>query len=258
MTVTSSARQALWQLLSKVSAFRSVSARYAAHHGQLPAVFTRTPSATLREHLFLPVADSGTQLNQDVFALLVNRFRPDYFVEIGANDGFTISNTLFLETQFGWTGLLVEPNPAYAASLARRKASLAALAIAESDAPARFVDAGLFGGLADTIDPSHAHVTATAPVIEVACATLETVFDAHAVPETIGFISIDVEGGELPIVRQLVASRRRARCGCIEGAHRPEVGTRIRALLSGAGYRVVWEGMTGSDVFFVDPALLYA
>jgi len=33
-----------------------------------------------------------------------------YFIEVGAYDGITLSNTYFLE-QMGWTGLLVEPIP---------------------------------------------------------------------------------------------------------------------------------------------------
>ena len=33
------------------------------------------------------------------------------FIEAGAADGFIESHTLFLEKNYGWTGLLVEPTP---------------------------------------------------------------------------------------------------------------------------------------------------
>ena len=39
--------------------------------------------------------------------------RRGFFVESGAGDGFTLSQTLFLERERDWTGLLVEPNDAY-------------------------------------------------------------------------------------------------------------------------------------------------
>ena len=39
--------------------------------------------------------------------------RNGFFVECGAGDGFTLSQTLFLELERNWTGLLVEPNDAY-------------------------------------------------------------------------------------------------------------------------------------------------
>ena len=42
------------------------------------------------------------------------------FVDIGAYDGRTGSNTLFFERERGWTGLLVEPVPDMAIPLARR------------------------------------------------------------------------------------------------------------------------------------------
>ena len=34
-----------------------------------------------------------------------------FFVEAGADDFMTDSNTLYFETRKNWTGLLVEPNP---------------------------------------------------------------------------------------------------------------------------------------------------
>ena len=39
------------------------------------------------------------------------RFRNGIFVEAGANDGFTQSNTYYLERFLGWSGLLVEAIP---------------------------------------------------------------------------------------------------------------------------------------------------
>ena len=38
-------------------------------------------------------------------------FRNGIFIEAGANDGVLQSNTCLLERDYGWTGLLVEPNP---------------------------------------------------------------------------------------------------------------------------------------------------
>jgi len=38
-------------------------------------------------------------------------YRNGYFVELGANDGFTQSNTLAFEQKKGWRGVLIEPSP---------------------------------------------------------------------------------------------------------------------------------------------------
>lgn len=53
---------------------------------------------------------SPSQFYQDIFCLLLNRGkRNGFFVEFGACDGLLISNTLLLEREFGWNGILSEP-----------------------------------------------------------------------------------------------------------------------------------------------------
>ena len=43
--------------------------------------------------------------------------RDGFYVECGAVDGETISNSLFFELERDWTGLLIEANPAYYSKL---------------------------------------------------------------------------------------------------------------------------------------------
>ncbi|MGL4649339.1 MAG: FkbM family methyltransferase, partial [Caldilineaceae bacterium] len=43
------------------------------------------------------------------------------FVELGANDGFSQSNTYYLERFRGWRGVLIEPIPELYAQAARRR-----------------------------------------------------------------------------------------------------------------------------------------
>lgn len=42
------------------------------------------------------------------------------FIEVGALDGETRSNTLYLERYLNWTGLLIEPDPLNFVRLVRR------------------------------------------------------------------------------------------------------------------------------------------
>ena len=37
-------------------------------------------------------------------------FRDGFFVELGANDGLSQSNTFYLEKKLGWRGILIEPS----------------------------------------------------------------------------------------------------------------------------------------------------
>merc|ERR1719154_74567 len=51
-------------------------------------------------------------INYKLFVLIYSNFvqRNGFFIEAGAWDGEQLSNTIYMETQLGWTGLLVEPN----------------------------------------------------------------------------------------------------------------------------------------------------
>ena len=57
---------------------------------------------------------SKSQIFQDIFVLTVLRNkRSAFFVEFGAGDGVRFSNSFMLEKEFGWTGILAEPNRAF-------------------------------------------------------------------------------------------------------------------------------------------------
>ena len=54
--------------------------------------------------------ESKSQIKQDIFVLSQTGFkRNGYFVEFGATDGITLSNTYLLETKFNWGGIVAEP-----------------------------------------------------------------------------------------------------------------------------------------------------
>ena len=48
-------------------------------------------------------------------------YKDGYFVELGANDGITQSNTKYFELHKGWTGVLIEPSPTQYAQLKKSR-----------------------------------------------------------------------------------------------------------------------------------------
>lgn len=238
--------------LRRLNFIDRVAARYCARRGLLPRVFAHTESSLVRDFMFVRHHESQTQLNQDLFALIATRFTPGYFVEIGANDGFVLSNTLLLEQNFGWRGLLVEANPKYAPTLKQRAAKSVIKAVGKQKGTQRFIDAGVYGGLADSIDESHSRHTAKAATIEVECDTVHSILDDANAPLCIDFVSIDVEGAEVMVLQQLLAGHRVIRSGCIEVNSRTEDSALISRMLRERGLSVAWEGATGHDIFFLD------
>ena len=240
-------------LIFRQQLMKRLGVEYCAHSGLLPEVIVKTSSRSLRQIFGLPFNEHTSQLNQDVFALLANRFKQGFFVEVGANDGFNLSNTVYLEECFGWKGILIEANPFYLPELSKRRAVIVNKAVAASDGVFEFVDAGLYGGITSTIDPTHAFHTNKAKKIKIQATTLNSILGENHAPPDINFISIDVEGGELPIVEQMCALRNyRFMSGCIEHNFRLKEYEAFKMLLDAAGYKVVWEGQTSHDLFFVD------
>lgn len=54
---------------------------------------------------------SKSQVFQDLFAIYFSKFKKKgYFIEIGAGNGFDLSNTYLLEKKYKWKGIICEPN----------------------------------------------------------------------------------------------------------------------------------------------------
>lgn len=129
-----------------------------------------------------------------------------FFVEVGANDPFLLSQTWMLE-QKGWTGVLVEPLAACCADLRRyRNARVVQVACAAPHqiGTATFHVAGARSSLVpNAFDPKVRYeTTETVQVV-----TLTDVLQQVAAPKVIDFLSIDTEGTEGDVLAGLDLTR---------------------------------------------------
>jgi FkbM family methyltransferase len=137
-----------------------------------------------------------------------NRKTCGFFVEVGANDPQAGSQTWLLESH-GWRGVLVEPLPHLACRLrAERRHSLvvqAACGPREHPAMVEFHEAECSGHSSlrkHTIDARERYVA----VHRVPMLSLDEIL-AEAGHPTVDFVSIDVEGLELEVLRGFDLSR---------------------------------------------------
>ena len=101
------------------------------------------------------------QHGQDAF--VVDHFgsmRGGVFVDVGANDGVTFSNSYYLEKHLGWSGVLIEPHRGSFAKLQRSRTSHAVNACAGVEqGVVRFVEieggGEMLSGVPDKYDPLH-------------------------------------------------------------------------------------------------------
>ena len=149
-----------------------------------------------------------------------------FFVEAGANDGFTQSNTYWLERFRGWRGLLVEPMPELhelcvteRAESIVRQAGLVPRDFGEETVRMRFGDL-MSSVVGETMDEER---TAAGVVqgwrdsyeTEVPAATLSELLEEVDAPE-VDLLSLDVEGFEPQVLAGLDLDRHAPRWILVE------------------------------------------
>lgn len=161
-------------------------------------------------------------------------FDGGFFVELGANDGLFQSNTWYYEAQRGWRGVLVEPAPNLFLDCRRNRSASNHIACAACVAfgyPGEFVrivysnamsvSLGIETDLADPL--AHAELGRqflregeTVFAFGAVARPLNDILAEANAPLTIDFLSLDVEGGEIEVLRGVDHNRYRFRYMLIE------------------------------------------
>ncbi len=148
--------------------------------------------------------EATSQLGQEFFALIATTFKEGgFFVEFGAADGVTLSNTLVLERQFDWSGILVEPNRNFFSQLSsNRNCQLDSRAVSrQSGESLTFLEAGLNSSLYTLRNQKRWRELK--PSYSVLTVSLNDLLADHEAPETIDYLSIDTEGNEFEVLEGL-------------------------------------------------------
>ncbi len=143
---------------------------------------------------------SSSQVSQDLFAAYSSGLkRGGYFVEFGAGDGVRYSNTLLLETELGWTGILAEPLKHYHEQIRSiRSAPLETDCVWDRTGETlTFVEKGCMSGVED--DQSRTWPSEL-PRHRVPTISLLDLLDRHQAPPVIDYLSVDTEGSEYKIL----------------------------------------------------------
>lgn len=166
--------------------------------------------------------------------------RDGFFIEAGANDGFTQSNTYWLERFRGWRGLLVEPMPELAAEarLSRPGATVVECALVAAD-DTRETLRMRFGDLMSMVDGARDPDWWKGGTVlgwrdpgeyDVPARTLSSLLDDMQAPE-VDLLSLDVEGWEAPALEGLELSRHAPRYVLVEIHDRDSDRPPIEAVL---------------------------
>ena len=134
-----------------------------------------------------------------------------YFIDIGAHDGVTFSNSKFFE-ELGWTGICAEPNPIIFKQLQSvRKCKCVEKAIADKTGYAQFFQivegADMLSGLVDEFSQKgikniYSHLESKNRGFDYIEVELD-LFDNIVDQTEIDFLSVDTEGNELKILQTI-------------------------------------------------------
>lgn len=206
------------------------------------------------------ITNSYAQHQQDVIVMqqIFPGKRDGVFVEIGAHDGLEISNTLLME-EMGWTGMLIEANEkVYQKLLVNRPNAINIFGAAyDRDGTVEFRQLDgyteMLSGIVETVDPRHVErmkyemsiLGGNEKIVTVPCFEITSLLLRHNLAN-IDYMSIDVEGAEIKILRSLDFSRLRVTLIQIENNYLDK--SVYDDILIPHGY--TWVGNIVTDLFY--------
>jgi FkbM family methyltransferase len=161
-------------------------------------------------------------------------FNNGYFVELGANDGMSYSNSYYFEKYRGWKGILIEPIPHnYLKCLKNRSKSTKVFcnACVSFDYKEKFVEIvysnmmSVSLGLETDINNSDNHALIGKSFLEkdednfnfgAVANQLNNILSKANAPKQIDFLSLDVEGAEIEVLKGINHNEYRFKFICIE------------------------------------------
>ena len=188
---------------------------------------------------------SEAQLFQDLFVIEKTNFKKNgFFVEFGATNGKSLSNSYLLEKLFSWDGILAEPARIWHDDLRKNRGCKIDTRCVWSDSGSKIEfrevkNRPQISTIENFKDSDlHAKKRDKAAVYSVESISLNDLLHFHNAPRTIEYISIDTEGSEYNILDNFNFDDYEVKIFTIEHNH-TEMRYKIFELLDSHGYERV-------------------
>ena len=214
-------------------------------------------------YLLLNRKKSKSQLFQDLFVLFnFNEKRNGTFLEFGATDGFSLSNTYLLENSYEWKGVLAEPSPQWHESLNKNRPNCKIINDCIYSESGRSLDFFVSNsGQLSTIEEFRDSDLKSKPLnsklrnsggysTKVSSISLNDVFIKYFNSSPIDYMSIDTEGSELEILRNFDFKKFGPSILTVEHNHSDEERI-IDELLMVNGYIRYFKEHTQFDAWYI-------
>lgn len=216
----------------------------------------KMPSGKLIQLVSL-MEKSTSQLKQDLFVLAELDFKKNgFFVEFGATNGITLSNSYLLEKEFGWYGIFAEPAKCWHNDLRfNRHCNIETDCVwTESDLTLSFneVDSAELSTI-DVYSSSdlHSESRKDGKLYSVNTITLTDLLDKYNAPNEIDYLSIDTEGSEFEILSKFNFNKYKFKVITCEHAWDEVKREKIFNLLAQHGYLRKYIGLSKWDDWYI-------
>ena len=200
---------------------------------------------------------SRSQIRQDLFVLSELNFKKGgFFVEFGATNGITFSNTWLLENQFAWNGILAEPAKKWHADLKRnRSCHISTDCVWRSTGDKLTFNETEIGEIS-TIDSftdsdGHKDARSSGKRYLVETISLQDLLAHFKAPHVIDYLSIDTEGSEFAILNSFDFKKYKIRVITCEHNNEIEHRTQIYDLLTKYGYERKFVELSEFDDWYI-------
>ncbi len=166
---------------------------------------------------------TNPELEKEIHGLFNNKTE-GFFVDIGAHNGLSLSNTKFLE-EIGWDGICIEPHPnVYSQLIQNRNCKCVNCAVWNEDTQIDFLSltgyTEMLSGIIESYDSRHyrriqselSSYGGQSEIIKIDAKKFESIVEKTE----IDFLSIDTEGSELQILERIDFEKYKIDVICIE------------------------------------------
>ena len=207
----------------------------------------------------LRISESG----QEFFVLDQTGYKQNgFFVDLGASDGVTASNSYVLEKFYKWDGICVDPNPSTLKSLCgARDVVISDLCVDSTtgnivpfqylEDQSQFYGWNLRSGIKGVIEDPGEDFSE----INVLTISLNDLLELYKAPKLIDYISLDIEGNEYNVLSTFNFSKYHVNCLTVEHDY-GEQQIKIRNLLESKGFELCTDTFCNNEDWYVNRNVL--
>jgi FkbM family methyltransferase len=211
--------------------------------------------------------NSQSQLGQDLFVLdRLNFAEKGFFVEFGVCDGIKLSNTFLLEKEFNWSGIVCEPSFAYQDKIKKNRSCHIEnkCVFSESGKNLNFTET-ILGELSflneyppndEVVGKEIANERMNGKTYKVETISLNDLLQKYSCPKIFDYLSIDTEGTEYEIIKNLDFNNFKPKIITIEHNYNEVERNKIYNLLTKNDYLRVIEEISCWDDWYVKKDLI--